>query len=158
MNVTAENLGACKRLLRVEVEPEKVEEAFKTVAAQFQREVRLPGFRPGKAPKDMVAKRFENEIQEEVKRKLISESFKSAVTEQKLTLVGRPEVEEIQFTRGQPLQFAANVEIAPEFELPEYKGLSGRARNRQRHARGHRAGAARCWPSARCNTRPWRAN
>jgi trigger factor len=123
VNVTAENLGACKRLLRVEVEAEKVEEAFKEVAAEFQREVRLPGFRPGKAPKEMVAKRFENEIRDEVKRKLIADSFKAAVAEQKLTLVGRPEVEEIQFNRGEPLQFAANVEIAPQFELPEYKGI-----------------------------------
>ena len=116
MNVTVEKLGPCKRLLRVEIGTEQVEEAFKTVTGEFQHEARLPGFRPGKAPKEMVAKRFENEIQEEVKHKLISEAYKKAV-------VGRPDVEEIQFNRGQPLQFAANLETAPEFELPEYKGL-----------------------------------
>ncbi len=123
MNVTVENLGPCKRLLRVEVEPEKVEETFREIAGEFQREARLPGFRPGKAPKEMVAKRFETDIQDEVKRKLISSSFRAAVAEQKLSVVGQPEIEEIQFSRGQPLQFAANLETAPEFELPEYKGL-----------------------------------
>src|SRR5580658_700745 len=109
--------------MRVEVEAEKVEATFNEVAGEFQREARLPGFRPGKAPRDMVAKRFEADIQDEVKRKLISNSFRLAVSEQKLSLVGQPEIEEIQFTRGQPLQFAANLETAPEFELPEYKGI-----------------------------------
>ena len=116
-------MGPCKRLLRVEIGTEQVEEAFKTVTGEFQHEARLPGFRPGKAPKEMVAKRFENEIQEEVKHKLISEAYKKAVADEKLTVVGRPDVEENQFNRGQPLEFAANLETAPEFELPEYKGL-----------------------------------
>jgi trigger factor len=110
--------------MRVEIASDKVEETFNVVAGQFQREARLPGFRPGKAPKEMVAKRFEADIQDEVKRKLISDSFKAAVAENKLSIVGQPEIEEIQFTRGQPLQFAANLEIAPEFELPDYKGLA----------------------------------
>ncbi|HEX4122492.1 MAG TPA: trigger factor [Verrucomicrobiae bacterium] len=124
MNVTVENLGPCKKLMRVEVGQEKVEETFKEVAGEFQREARLPGFRPGKAPKEIVAKRFESDIQDQVKRRLISDSFKAAIAEHKLSIVGQPEVEEIQFNRGQALQFAANLEIAPEFQLPEYKGLS----------------------------------
>jgi trigger factor len=123
VNVTVEKLAPCKRLLRVEIGLDQVEQSFQEMTAEFQREARLPGFRPGKAPKDMVAKRYEAEIQEEVKRKLITDSYKKAVHEQKLTVVGSPDLEEIQFTRGQPLQFAATLEIAPEFEMPEYKGL-----------------------------------
>jgi trigger factor len=110
--------------MRVEVAQEKVEQTFGEIAGQFQREARIPGFRPGKAPREMVAKRFESDIQDEVKRKLISDSFRAAIAEHKLSIVGQPEIEEIQFTRGQPLQFAANLEIAPEFQLPEYKGLA----------------------------------
>ncbi|HUL51066.1 MAG TPA: trigger factor, partial [Candidatus Nitrosotalea sp.] len=51
-------------------------------------------------------------------------NYRQAITEQKLDVVGAPDIEEIQFGKGQPLQFAATVETAPEFELPEYKGLS----------------------------------
>ena len=109
--------------MRVEVAPEKVEETFAEITREYQREARLPGFRPGKAPKEMVAKRFETEIQDEVKRKLISESYRKAIAEQKITVVVSPDIEEIQFSRGQALQFAATVETAPEFQLPEYKGL-----------------------------------
>jgi len=123
VNVTVEILAPCKKLMRVEVEPEKVEESFQEVTRDYQREVRLPGFRPGKAPKDMVAKRFEKEIQEEAKRKLISDAYRKAVAEQKITPVLAPDVEEIQFARGQALQFAVTVETAPDIQLPEYKGL-----------------------------------
>ncbi len=109
--------------MRVEVETEKVNEAFAAVTKDFRKQANLPGFRPGKAPEDMVVRKYDQEIQNEVKRKLISESYRSAVEEQKLEVISQPDIEEIQFVRGQPLQFAATVETAPEFELPEYKGL-----------------------------------
>jgi trigger factor len=112
--------------MRVEIEAAKVEETFAEITRNFQREARLPGFRPGKAPKDMVAKRYETEIQDEAKRKLISDSYRQAVAEQKLNVIGPPDIEEIEFARGQKCQFAATLEIAPEFELPEYKGLPAR--------------------------------
>jgi trigger factor len=109
--------------MRVEVEAQKVDETFESVTKDFRREANLPGFRPGKAPRDMVLRKYEKEILEETKRKLISEAYRKAVEEQKLDVVSHPDIEEIQFGRGQALQFAATIETAPEFELPEYKGL-----------------------------------
>jgi trigger factor len=123
VNVTVENLAPCKKLVRVEVEAQKVDETFETITKDFQKEASLPGFRPGKAPRDMVWRKYGKDIQDEVKRKLISDSYRKAVDEQKLDVLGYPDIEEIQFSRGQPLQFAATIETAPEFELPEYKGL-----------------------------------
>lgn len=123
VNVTVENLAPCKKLMRVEVESKDVEAAFEAMIKDFQKQAALPGFRPGKAPKDMVAKRYEKDIQDEVKKKLIPDSYRKAVDEQKLDVVGYPDIEEIQFGRGQALQFAATIETAPEFQLPEYKDL-----------------------------------
>ena len=123
MNVNIENLAPCKKLVRVEIEAKQVDETFETVTKEFQREAALPGFRPGKAPRDMVLKRFEKDIENEVKRKLISDSYRKAVDEKNIDVLGYPDIEEIQFSRGQPLQFAATIETAPEFELPQYKGL-----------------------------------
>lgn len=130
MNVTVENLAPCKKLVRVEVEAPKVDETFESITKQFQKEASLPGFRPGKAPRDMVLRKYEKDIQDEVKRKLISDSYKKAVEEQKLDVLGYPDIEEIQFNRGQSLQFAATIETAPEFELPEYKSLPVKKENR----------------------------
>ena len=123
MNVTVESMAPCKKLMRVEIEAQKVDEAFESVMKDFRREASLPGFRPGKAPREMVLRKYEKEIQDETKRKLISEAYRTAVEEQKLDVLGQPDIEEIQFNRGQPLQFAATIETAPEFELPDYKGL-----------------------------------
>jgi trigger factor len=123
VNVTVETLAPCKKLMRVEIESQDVDAAFESMIKDFQRHSALPGFRPGKAPRDMIARRYEKDIQDEVKKKLIPDAYRKAVDEQKLDVVGYPDIEEIQFGRGQALQFAATVETAPEFQLPEYKGL-----------------------------------
>lgn len=123
MNVTVENLAPCKKLLRVELDVAAVDEAFKSTTKEYQKQAALPGFRPGKAPEHMVAKRYEVEIADDVKRKLIGDSYRKAVEEKKFDVLGYPDIEEIQFGRGQALQFAATIETAPDFQLPEYKGL-----------------------------------
>jgi trigger factor len=109
--------------MRIEIEAQQVDETFDSITKDFQRQANLPGFRPGKAPRDMVLRKYEKEILDEAKRKLISDSYKKAVDEKKLDVLGYPDIEEIQFARGQTLQFAATIETAPEFELPDYKGL-----------------------------------
>ena len=123
MNITVENLAPCKKLLRVEVDAQAVDEAFDAVTKDFQKQASLPGFRPGKAPRAMVLKKYEPDIKDEVKRKLIGDSYRKALDEKKIAVIGYPDIEEIQFGRGQALQFAATIETAPEFQLPEYKGL-----------------------------------
>jgi len=123
VNVTVENLGPCKKLLRFEVDPKQVDEAFESVTKEFLRHAAMPGFRPGKAPKDMVVKKYEKDIAEEVRRKLMSDSYRQGIKDQKLKAVTNPDVEEIQFSRGQPFQFAATLETAPDFEVPDYRGL-----------------------------------
>jgi trigger factor len=100
-----------------------VDAAFEKTTGEFQREARFPGFRPGKAPLHLVTRTYTKQIEDEVKRKLIGENYRKAMEEQKLRVVGSPDIEEIQFGRGQALQFAATVEIVPPFELPDYKGI-----------------------------------
>ncbi len=123
MNITVEHLAPCKKLVRIELDATAVDAAFDAITKDYQKQAALPGFRPGKAPRDMVAKKYETEIKDEAKRKLIGDSYRKALEEKKIAVVGYPDIEEIQFARGQALQFAATVETAPEFQLPEYKGL-----------------------------------
>ena len=126
MNITVENLAPCKKLLRVEVDAPAVDEAFETITKDFQKQAALPGFRPGKAPRALVLKKYEADIKDEVKRKLIGDSYRKALEEKKISVIGYPDIEEIQIGRGQVLQFAATVETTPEFQLPEYKGLTAK--------------------------------
>lgn len=126
MNVTVENLAPCKRLVRFEVDAKAVEEAFAATTKEFVKQAKMPGFRPGKAPEAMVARQYQKDIEEDVKRKLIGETYRQGIKDQKLAVLGYPDIEEIQFSRGQVLQFAATVEIQPEFTLPEYHGLTAK--------------------------------
>jgi trigger factor len=124
VNISVENLAPCKKLLRVEVDAKSVDEIFDSITKDYQKQASLPGFRPGKAPRDMVAKKYEADIKDDAKRKLIGENYRKALEEKKISVIGYPDIEEIQFERGQNLQFAATIETAPEFQLPQYKGLS----------------------------------
>ncbi len=123
MNVSVENLAPCKKLVRVELDAAAVDAAFAAITKDYQKQAALPGFRPGKAPLPMVVKKYTAEIQDEAKRKLIGDAYRKAIEEQKLHVIGQPDIEEVQFGRGQILQFTATVETAPDFPLPEYKGL-----------------------------------
>jgi len=123
VNITVENLAPCKKLVRVELDAAAVDTAFDSITKDFQKQAVLPGFRPGKAPRDLVIKKHGAEIKEEAKRKLIGENYRKAIEEQKLQVVGYPDIEEVQFDRGQALHFTATVETAPEFQLPDYKGI-----------------------------------
>jgi trigger factor len=123
VNVSVENLAPCKKLVRVELDAAAVDAEFDTITKSFQKQAQLPGFRPGKAPRALVEKKYEADIRDEVKRKLIGDHYRKALEEQKIQAVGYPDIEEVQFGRGQALQFTATVETAPEFTLPEYKGL-----------------------------------
>lgn len=110
--------------MRVELDAAAVDTTFDAITKDIQKQAVLPGFRPGKAPRDMVVKKYDAEIKDEAKRKLIGDSYRKAIEEQKISVVGYPDIEEVQFGRGQALQFTATVETAPDFQLPEYKGLT----------------------------------
>jgi trigger factor len=110
--------------VRVELDAAAVDTTFDAITKDIQKQAVLPGFRPGKAPRDMVVKKYDAEIKDEAKRKLIGDSYRKAIEEQKISVVGYPDIEEVQFGRGQALQFTATVETAPDFQLPEYKGLT----------------------------------
>ncbi len=126
MNVSVENLGPCKKLLRVEVPVEKVSATFEEVTGAFQKQASLPGFRPGKAPKHIVVKSFDGRIQEETRKRLFDESYRQVTQDQKLRVIVTLNVEELSFGRGQAFSYAVTLEHSPEFALPNYKGLKAR--------------------------------
>ena len=130
MNITVNDVGPCKKLLRVELGETEVAQAFAEVEKDYQKHAHLPGFRKGKAPKEMILKSFDHDLKEEAKRKLISESYRNAVKEQNLSVYSLVNIEEIEFERGKPMQYVATVEVFPTVELPAYKGLTAKREDR----------------------------
>jgi trigger factor len=113
----------CKRSVEIEIPLEEVERARERVTNSIKQRVRLPGFRPGKAPISMIQSRFEGEIRHEVLELLLPQAFRDRVQKEELKVVGQPDISDLKFEPGQPIRFKAQFEIAPEFELGEYRGI-----------------------------------
>ena len=116
--------ATCRRELDLEIPAEEVSKKIDSVAHEFARIARVPGFRPGKAPVSLIRRRFADDIKGEVLQALVPERVEKAVSEQKLTPVSQPQVEKLDFAEGQPLKFRAVFEVLPDFELANYKDLA----------------------------------
>jgi len=114
---------SCLRELEVEIPVEVVERETERVTKQLARVAQLPGFRPGKVPPQIVRRRFWDDIRGEVLHKLVPGALESAVRENNFTVVGEPEIRDLEFEPEKPLRFRASFEVLPEFELKDYKGL-----------------------------------
>ncbi len=119
----AAETNTCARELTIEIPVEDVERETARVTREFARVARLPGFRPGKAPAQLVRRRFWDDIKSEVVHTLVPASLENAFRERKLAPVGQPSIAELTFEPEQPLRFKAIFEVMPEIELGDYKGL-----------------------------------
>jgi trigger factor len=114
----------CKHALEITIPVAEVEKESERAVADIQKKVRLPGFRPGKAPLSIVKTRFAGDIRQDVLEKLVPRYFQEAVEKERLQVVGRPEYADLHFHTGEPITFKANFEVAPNFELGEYRGIT----------------------------------
>lgn len=113
----------CKRSLEIEIPLEEVNRARERVTNSIKQRVKLPGFRPGKAPVNLIQSRFESEIRGEVLDLLLPQAFRERVQKDELKVVGQPDISDLHFEPGEPIRFKADFEIAPEFELGDYRGI-----------------------------------
>ncbi|HUB68357.1 MAG TPA: trigger factor [Candidatus Methylacidiphilales bacterium] len=123
MNITVEDVAPCKKRLKIEVSANRVQQAYDRIAADFQKQARIPGFRPGHAPRTVILKKFQKDIESETQRTLVPEAYREAINEKKLRVVSAPAIEDLKYQPGLSLSFSTVVELAPEFKLPTYKGL-----------------------------------
>lgn len=112
------------RTLNVEVAPERVRKAEATAAQAFAKRARLPGFRKGKAPLDVVRRRYHDQIQEEMLRQVIGESWKAALAQESLAPIADPHVHDLKVADGEPLTFTFHVEVKPELTLERVGGFT----------------------------------
>jgi trigger factor len=98
---------------------------YDSVIGELSGQVRLPGFRPGKVPRTHVEKMFKNEIRQHVMGEALGRAFQTSVKKENLKVVGEPkfDFEKIELERGKELKFEVEVEVKPELQLGNYKGL-----------------------------------
>jgi len=123
MNVEVENLPNCIASLRIELPPDRVAKEWDKVVRNFREVARIPGFRPGKAPPAVIEAKFRKQIQEELTKKLVSETTSEAIREKGLKVLSISGVDDVEFASDKTMRFTATLITAPEFELPEYQGI-----------------------------------
>ena len=125
MEFTVEAAGPCRKRVKVHIPSTSVSEEFTRSYRQWSRTVPLPGFRPGKAPRALVEKKFGAQVTQDVKQSLLDKAFEEALREQKLSPITDPEVdlEGIDVKPEADLDFDFVVTVKPEFELPDMKTI-----------------------------------
>ncbi len=124
MKVTIEDAGSLKKKLHIQVPPEVLAEEMQKAVADAAKTAKIPGFRPGKAPKNVVERHYAMEIQSDVMNRVISDSYMKALHDNNLNPVAMPNITNISpFEKGLPLNFTAVVEVRPDFTLGSYEGL-----------------------------------
>jgi trigger factor len=123
MKVEVENQPQGLATLRIELPPEEVRKEWDSIASNYSRYARIPGYRAGKAPRQVIEKKFRKEIQDELTKKLVSKSYHEAIAEKQLRVVSLTDLGDVEFGEDRSMRFRATVVTAPEFELPEYKNI-----------------------------------
>ena len=112
-----------KREISVTVPVDEVEAAFGKTTQKYRQKAKIAGFRPGKAPVEMISRQFGEQIRQDVLEDMIPQAFDAALRQLALNPLGMPELTSVKFDRGAPLVFEANFEIRPQVEVKGYNGL-----------------------------------
>ena len=123
MKSDVQKLAGLTRKLNVEVPPEVVSSALGKMYKDVQRVAKFKGFRPGKAPIDMVKSEYRSKVESDVATRIIEEHYGKALTEHSLQPVNMPEIEFDGLKEGESLKFSATFEVRPDIELKKYTGL-----------------------------------
>ena len=124
MKVEVQEVDACKRRLAVEAPSDLVQHAWEAAYGRVGREARLPGFRKGKVPKNLVKLHFADDVRREVAQRLIPEVYRQALEETHIDPVDEPDLQDVTLEEGAPLTFTATVEVKPAISLGEYRGVA----------------------------------
>ena len=123
--VTIEDAGPCRRKVIIEIPEETIKSATDEQYNELRKDALVPGFRKGRAPRRLLEKRFGKETTEQIKLKLLAEASESAIKDNEIQAIGELDVdyEKVEMPEDGALKFEFEVEVRPEFDLPELEGI-----------------------------------
>jgi trigger factor len=125
VSVVTSEVSSVVRALRIEVDAGTVRQAFERAYRDLGRSVSVRGFRPGKAPRNVLESLYGASLREEIERTLVSDSFPEAVQQAGLAPVAEPQIEAEPPAADRAFKYTATIEVLPKLELPEWRGLPG---------------------------------
>jgi trigger factor len=125
LEVDMESPNACERHVTVSIDREDVDRYFDEAFSELMPSAEVPGFRPGRAPRKLVENRFRKQVREQVKGSLLMDSMTQVTEEQEFTAISEPDFDlaAIEVPDDGPMTFEFDIEVRPEFDLPQWKGL-----------------------------------
>jgi trigger factor len=126
MRVDISDVGPCKKHVKVSIPRAEIDRQFQSSLDDFGKEVAVPGFRPGKAPRQLVIKRFKKQVGDQVKSSLLMASLEQLDEDYDLNPITQPnlDVAAIELPEDGPMDFEIDVEVRPQFDVADYKGLT----------------------------------
>src|SRR5437588_12783743 len=133
MKTELKEISSTQKRIDIEIDADTVSAAYDRISDRYAKGANVPGFRPGHAPRAVVRTRFKDQIRTEVLRELLPAAVQQAVEEYKLEPLGEPELnlensEGLNQLGQQPIAFNVNIDVLPEIELGQYKGLAAARR------------------------------
>ncbi len=124
MKVSVEEISGVKKKILVEVPEEEVKKEVDSFYNDLKKKAKIKGFRPGKAPREILERYFKDYAKGEILQKLIQDTFPKAVSETTLSPVSQPVFDPKEFEAGKPFEYSAIVEVKPEIKIEGYVGLN----------------------------------
>src|SRR3954471_24344360 len=124
--IKVEDAGPATKKVVVETPADRIDTKLQEQFKELRQQAAIPGFRPGHAPQKLIEKRFNQDVREQVRRALISESYEQAVEKNQLQVIGEPEFDNpdaIQLPESGGLSYSFSVEVQPEIKLPDLGNL-----------------------------------
>jgi trigger factor len=128
MKIEVVDVSPTRKEITIEIAPETVRDAYDRISDSYAKQAKVPGFRPGHAPREVVRSRFKSEIRAQALQELIPHAVDEAIREHAPTAIGEPDVqldngEALEKFGAAPVSVKVNVEILPKVELQNYKGI-----------------------------------
>ncbi len=123
-NVSVSEEPECRRIISIEVAPERFRDERERVLKGMMKTVAMPGFRKGKAPPNIVRRKFSDEIKAEALKAMLPLAYGHAVTAEKLQPIGEPVFRDIEAPENQPVTFRVEVEVVPDISMARYRGVA----------------------------------
>ena len=122
------DVSPTRKEIKIEIEPAVIREAYDRISDEYAKKAKVPGFRPGHAPRSVVRTRFKSEIRADALQEIVPDAVNAAISEHTPSAIGQPDVqldttEALEKFGDEPLSVRVNVEVLPEVELKNYKGL-----------------------------------
>lgn len=130
MKVAVKKVDTLRRELKFEIPKDRVSKRLDEVFADISKVAKIKGFRPGKAPRNLVESEHGALAREETVKSLIPEIYKEGLEQEKLSPIDMPEIEDVEFKDG-VITFTAKLEIRPEITVKNYKGITVKRKSSQ---------------------------